>query len=316
MGGSILHDSFGFLENGDLQDGEDPYTFATSYVPTGGPHPSRDFGYLMISGGGSTALSSYKFYPDFTKNYRQITYVKTLVRDSSGDLSGGHIGLSHYDKNNNKIDLRSLGGRANTTLSRDLSAGDSHAYVNSNADWSTSSNKIYRHFCLYPASHPDYSTPYEYTRIGYGDYNIYYSESGAQLTAEGDYKIPLTQTDGVTAGTFPDIGYSTSSGTPVMNGRAGSSYVYHNYLRDYPEEWTPVTTYNNDGVTNSNLITGFGNDSLSSPAYSVWRYGTVYAKFLILRNYTYRNGPNDSAFGIANLFLGVEAGDKDYKSIV
>ena len=100
-----------------------------------------------------------------------------------------------------------------------------------------------------------------------------------------------------------------------MNGRAGATYVYHNYMHSYPEEWTAVTTYNNQGSETA-LITGFGNDALSSPAYSVWRYGTVYAKFLILRNYTYRNGPNDSAFGIANLFLGVEAGDKDYKSIV
>ena len=316
MGGEISHDSFGFLENGDLQDGNENFTFVTSYVATGGPHPNRDFGYLMISGGnGGSANSSQKFYPDFTKNYRQITYVKTLTRDSNGDLCGGHIGLTHYDKNDNRIDRRSLGGHANTTLSRDLSAGDSHAYVNSNAGWSTSSNKIYRHFCLYPASHPDYSTPHEYTRIGHGDYNIYYSESGAQLTAEGDYKIPLTQTDGVTAGTFPDIGYSTPSGTPVTNGRAGSTHVYHNYLRDYPEDWTAITSFNNQG-SNSNLITGFGNDSLSSPQYSVWRYGTVYVKFLILRNYTYRTGPNNGTFALANLFLAPELGDKDYRNIV
>ena len=41
-----------------------------------------------------------------------------------------------------------------------------------------------------------------------------------------------------------------------------------------------------------------------------------YAKFLILRHDTYRPGQNDSTFGIANLFLGVEAGDKDYRNIV
>ena len=315
MGGEISHDSFGFLENGDLQDGNKNFTFVTSYVPTGGPHPSRDFGYLMISGGGSTALSSYKFYPDFTKNYRQITYVKTLSRDSDGDLCGGHIGLSHYDKNNNRIDRRNCGGYANTTLSRDLNAGDSYAYVTSNAGWSTSATYYFRHLCLYPASHPDYSTPHEYTRIGYGSHNIYYSPDGPQATDAGDYKLTLVQSDNTTATTFPSIGYSTPAGTPVMNGRAGSTYVYHNYLRDYPEEWTPITSYNNGG-SNSNLITGFGHDGLSSPAYSVWRYGTVYAKFLILRNYTYRTGPNDSTFGIANLFLGVEAGDKDYRNIV
>ena len=129
MGGEISHDSFGFLENGDLQDGNKNFTFVTSYESSGGPHPNRDFGYLMISGGGNTALSSYKFYPDFTKNYRQITYVKTLSRDSDGNLCGGHIGLSHYDKNNNRIDRRNCGGYANTTLSRDLNAGDSYAYV-------------------------------------------------------------------------------------------------------------------------------------------------------------------------------------------
>jgi len=55
---------------------------------------------------------------------------------------------------------------------------------------------------------------------------------------------------------------------------------------------------------------------LSSPAYSVWRYGTVYVKFLILRNYTFRTGPNDGTFALANLFLAPELGDKDYRNIV
>ena len=51
-----------------------------------------------------------------------------------------------------------------------------------------------------------------------------------------------------------------------MNGRAGATYVYHNYMHSYPEEWTAVTNYNNQG-SESALITGFGHDALSSPEY-------------------------------------------------
>lgn len=306
MGGSILHDSFGFLENGDLQDGEDPYTFATSYVATGGPHPNRDFGYLMISGGnGGSSIPTPKFYPDFTKNYQQITYVKTLTLDSSGDKSGGHIGLAPYDKNNNRIDLRNCGGYANTYLSRDLSSGDSHAYVSSNAGWSTSSTYYFRNFCVYPATSPNYSVPHEYTRIGYGDYNIYYSASGAVLTDSGDYKMALVEADNTTPTTFPGIGYATPSGTPVMNGRAGSTYIYFNYLHTYPTDWTRVS---------SSLITGHGN--WSKDGYTVWGFGTKYVKFLILKNYTFRSGPNNGTFALANLFLAPVMGDKDYSAIV
>ena len=32
MGGEISHDSFGFLENGDLQDGNENFTFVTSML--------------------------------------------------------------------------------------------------------------------------------------------------------------------------------------------------------------------------------------------------------------------------------------------
>ncbi len=309
MGATVLHNTFGMFENGDLHNGSEGFPWASEYVSSGGPLPNRDNGYLKINGGnGSSAFGTDKFYPDIRddgatllKAYPQITYMKTLTLDSNGNKSGGHIGMVPFDEDNNIIYQRHLGGRANTYLSRDLSAGDSYAYVSSNSGWDTRSNYIYRHLQIYPEDHPKYYRPHRYTRIGLGDYNIYYSTNGPELTAQGDYKLTLVNSSN-TATTFPDIGYDTPSGTPVSNGVAGSTYMYGNYMHTYPTDWTRVAvTY----TTMGNF--GMGN-------YMPW--GVKYLKFLILRNYTYRSGPNDGSFAIANMFVGPKMGGKDYSQIL
>jgi hypothetical protein len=309
MGASALHNEFGFFGNGDLRNGLEGFSFASEYVSSGGPLPNRDLGYLKINGGGGgTGSGSHKFYPDVTdgrilnKDYQQITYMKTLTLDSNGNKSGGHIGMIPYDKNNNTIDQRSLGGRGDTTLSRNLNAGDSYIYITSNSGWSYSTTYHQRMPILYPSTHPDYNHAHEYTRIGFGSYNLYYSTAGPELTDQGDYKLTLTNGNAGNAATFPNIGYSTPSGTPISNGRAGSSYMYGNYLGVYPMDWTRRSaTYSSMGNF------GMGN-------YLPW--GVKYLRFLILKNYTYRTGPNDGSFAIANMFVGPRMGGKDYSQIL
>lgn len=309
MGASVLHNEFGFFGNGDLKNGSDGFSFASEYVSSGGPLPNKDFGYLKINGGGGgTSYGSHKFYPDVTdgrilnKNYQQITYMKTLTLDSDGNKSGGHIGMVPFDKNNSRIDQRSLGGRGNTTLSRDLNAGDSYIYITSNSGWSYSATYHQRMPILYPADHPDYNHAHEYTRIGHGSYNLYYSTAGPELTDQGDYKLTLTNGNAGTAITFPDIGYDTPSGTPISNGRAGSTFMYGNYLHTYPTDWTRKSV----------IYSSMGNFGLGS--YMPW--GVKYLKFLILKNYTYRTGPNDGSFAIANMFVGPQMDGKDYSQIL
>jgi len=308
MGASVLHNTFGMFENGDLHNGSQGFSWASEYVSSGGPLPNRDNGYLKINGGnGSSAVGTDKFYPDISddgetllKEYQQITYVKTLTLDSNGNQSGGHIGMFPYDEDNYRIDQRSLGGRANTYLSRDLTAGDSYAYVSSNSGWDTRSTYYYRHLVLYPEDHPKYYRAHRYSRIGYGQYNIYYSNAGPELTSEGDYKLTLVNSSDSPV-TFPNIGYDTPSGTPVSNGRAGATYMYGNYMHTYPTDWTRAhVTYTTMG--------NFGDGN-----YMPW--GVKYLKFLILRNYTYRTGPNDGSFAIANMFVGPKMGGKDYSQI-
>tara|TARA_R100001509_G_scaffold43426_1_gene23511 strand:+ start:683 stop:1624 length:942 start_codon:yes stop_codon:yes gene_type:complete len=313
MGGEVLHDSFGFFPNGDLQDGITNFTNSdATYVSQGGPHASRDFGYINIDGGnGGSYIGQGLFYPDLNedktalnKDYQQITYVKTLTLDSDGNKSGGHIGMAPYDIDNNRIDQRSLGGRADTFLSRELNAGDSYAYVSGNAGWSTASQSYFRHLTIYPPSHPKYSRPHEYSRIGYPDPSIYYSTAGPEVTAEGDYRLTIVNSSD-SATTFPNIGYSTPVGTPVTNGRAGATYPYYNYLHTYPTDWTRIS---------SQLITGLGNWGIDG--YRSMPWGICYMRTLVLKNYTYRTGPNDGSFGMANFFVGPVVGGKTYSNIV
>jgi len=216
---------------------------------------------------------------DTSKSYVMTVKNRTLTKGGSGNnvLSGGHTGFATFDSSYRFIDLRMCGGVANTVLTRPLSPGDSYVYVsNQNNQWSAPNSEYYfRHFMIYPPSHPEFYKPWEYTRIGYGDVDIYYNE--VTDIGGGELRLRFSNYDGSSWVTFPNIGYPTPAGTPVMNGVAGGtfSYVF------YPTEgsfggWSTYT---------SSPFTGENRNS-SVP----FRYGTKYILFMHLINYAVPGG--------------------------
>ena len=179
-----------------------------------------------------------------------------------------YLGFTTWDKNRRFIDLRNCGGIANTYLSRPLNVGDSYAYVQSSSGWYTGGPYYFRNFCVYPPTHPDFSEPHRYTRIGYGDYNMYYS-GVPELQPEGDYRLTLANSS-LNPITWQYSAYATPAGTPVMNGRAGGTYNYTFGARFYPQEWT----------TQSATFTGESRNS-GRP----FRYATKYIRAMVLFNY-------------------------------
>jgi hypothetical protein len=220
-------------------------------------------------------FSDNLFQVDTSKSYRMVVQNRTLTKGGPDNdiLSGGHVGFACYDSSFRFIDLRMCGDIANTYLTRNLNAGDTYVYVsNQNNEWASAGSEYYfRHFCLYPPSHPEFSDAWKYTRIGYGDFDIYYDEivdiGGGELRLRFGYN----------GSTFPNIGYPTPAGTPVMNGRAGGTY---NYVF-YPAEGA----FGSWSTHNSSIFTGESRSS-SVP----FRYGTKYINFLHLINYAVPGG--------------------------
>ena len=217
---------------------------------------------------------------DISKSYQYTVYTRTLTKGGPGNdiLSGGHTGFSCYDSSQRFIDLRNCGGQANTTLTRALNAGDTYAYVSNvnSTQWYPVNDLYYfRHFMVYPPTHPEFGNKWEYTRIGFGDFNIYYSE--ITDIGGGELRIKFCDADNVPI-TFPNIGYPTPIGTGIMNGQAGSTYNYAFYptTGDYGS-WTKYIS----------TIKGTARDAF--PA-TTFRYATKYIKFLHLINYAIPSG--------------------------
>jgi len=264
----------GLFSNSDFEKGtNENFTFGELY--SGDSYRGR---YSLKVTGNGTTLQSTEFIPvDTTKTYKWSVWIKTISTNVNGKLGSGHIGFVCYDKNKVFIDLRNNGGRGDTYLSRDLNAGDAYCYFSSSTDWYTGAdvtNNLYyfRHVLFFPPSHPDYSTAHYWTRIGYGSYNIYYKSM--TQTAQGDWEVKFADAAGNDA-TFPDIGYSTPTGTPVSRGVAGGTYNYIFYpIPGYPETWTRY----------QRTFTG---ESLNSG--TPFRFATKYIKWMNLRNYAYSN---------------------------
>lgn len=293
--------SYGWYRNGNLNHKSNTNFTWGSYQSTGG----HDGGpYLQVTGGnGSTGMST-DFIPinDTSANYQIIVYVKTFSKDSNNNLAGGHIGMATYNSSYQHIDLRNCGGLGNTTLSRPLAVGDDKAYITSNSGWYTGNTYYFKTFCMYPAGSP--YTAYEYTRIGLHTPSggLYTQDGGPTLTGNGDYEVDLKNSSNSDI-TMPNLGYGTmAAGTPVMNGRAGGSYCYSLGAPNYPETWTQKAT----GVFSGE------NRNSSTP----FRYDTRYVKFLILRNYNRRTGPNNCVWGISNIFFGRVEGSRTYNNII
>ena len=216
---------------------------------------------------------------DTSKTYVMTVKNRTLTKGGPGNnvLSGGHTGFATFDSSYRFIDLRMCGGIANTVLTRPLNPGDSYVYVsNQNNQWTAPNSEFYfRHFMIYPPSHPEFYKPWEYTRIGYGDVDIYYNE--VTDIGGGELRLRFSNYDGSSWVTFPNIGYPTPAGTPVMNGVAGGTFSYVFYPTEGSfGEWSTYT---------SSPFTGENRNS-SVP----FRYGTKYILFMHLINYAVPGG--------------------------
>jgi len=198
---------------------------------------------------------------------------KTLTNSSPNNYLGiGYLGFSCYDQFYNFIDLRNCGDNGNTTLTRACNPGDSYIYIASASGWTQNMSDLYyyRNVLFFPATHPYYGSPWKYTRIGYGDYNIYYN-SITDVSGNGtEWRLGLSS-DGTNSMTMPNVGYSLPIGTPISRGIAGGTYNYALGYQEYPATWAQYDT---------GWFTGESYNS-SVP----FRYKTRYITFMNLPNY-------------------------------
>jgi hypothetical protein len=271
-----------FYTNGNFQfltAGGALQNFTSATVNTTTVLPGNNYSLQMPQQQYSTFLSDNLIEVDTTKTYRMTVKNRTLTKGGPGNniLSGGHTGYITYDSSFRFIDLRNCGGVANTYLTRTLNPGDSYAYVsNQNNQWMPAGSEYYfRHFMIYPPSHPEFNKPWEYTRIGFQDTEIYYNE--ITDIGGGELRVRFSNYNGSSWTTFPNIGYPTPAGTPVMNGVAGGTYSYVFYPTEAAfGEWSTHI---------SELFTGENRNS-GTP----FRYGTKYVSFMHLINYAVPGG--------------------------
>ena len=294
--------NFGLFRNGDFREG-------TNSNFTWGLFNNTDQfsgkGCIEFTGGSGGGAESNEFIEvDTTQTYQMIVYARTLQRGSqTNNLAGGHLGFACYDSSFRFIDLRHCGGVGNTTLSRNLNPGDTHAYFNSASGWVTGvdvtgTRAVFRHVIIFPSTHPEYNKPHQYSRIGLGDFNIYY-KSMIQ-TAQGDWEVKLANSSGGDI-VMPNIGYSTPSGTPVSRGVAGGTFNYALGSPNYPETWTRYATA---PFTGENRNSGVP-----------FRFATKYIRFLVLRNHNRRSdSPQDHKWALDNIFFGIIKDGKDYRN--
>lgn len=291
--------NFGLFTNGDFRTSTNQnFTFGTANSSS---QYTGNACLQLIGGSGNTGFSSNFVEVNTSQSYQMICYGRTLQTGSNGALAGGHIGFACYDSSYRFIELAMLGGVGNTTLSRDLNAGDSYAYVNSTASFNKSDSLYYfRYLLLYPPTHPEFSTPYRYTRIGRSSPDIYYSASIDKMP-EGDWRLQLV-TFTNTPTTFPNIGYPTPSGTPVSNGQAGGTFNYALGNPNYPLNWTRFSTAPFSGESRTS----------STP----FRFATKYIKFIILLNYNQSSVSPQSSFVYAldDIFFGQVLPGIDYRN--
>jgi hypothetical protein len=268
-----------FFTNGDFKNGN--FNFTSGTANSSVTYDGAPYSLQMPQVHYSTFLSNALVEVDTSKNYQYTVVTRTLTKGGAGDniLSGGHQGFICYDSSQRFIDLRMGGGTANTYLTRDLNPGDAYAYVsNQNNQWFGAGGEsyywIFRHFMVYPPSHPEFHDKWRYTRIGYGDINIVYNE----VTDIGGGELRIRFYDGdSTWTTFPDIGYPTPAGTAVCNGRAGGTF---NYVF-YPAEGAY-------GSWNEYTYGPFTGESSNSGGQ--FRFGTKYVSYMHLINYSVPGG--------------------------
>ena len=150
-------------------------------------------------------------------------FMECYMRSVGATQSKLYSGFYTRDADGNFVNLRNCGGLSNTTLSQDLEDGDTYVYVtDASVFTATSGTDYYRHILFFPPNHAKYFRPWYYTRIGYGDPTIYYSERD---TSNNRLRISTNgNTDG--SGDTTWSGGFIPAGTPVGRGAAGGSYNY------------------------------------------------------------------------------------------
>lgn len=278
--------------NGDFRAGTNKNFSHKGTLTTTHKLDNHSHGLQLPNERGTSFLGSEYVKVDRSKDYTYSLWIKTITKGGNDGtvLYGGHQGMACYDKNKQFIDNRHTGGYANMKLTRDLNAGDSHAYVemangfaSSRLTQDVNSNSwVFRHFMVFPKDHPDYGLEWQYTRIGMGDFNIIYDNQNVEDLGGGEFKVPFVTTGG-TATTFPDIGYSTPIGTAIDRGVAGGTYQYL-YYPGYGGDgtFTKYTRTMNRHTMANNRQSG-----------AHFRPATEYVRFMHLINYSSPSGqPN------------------------
>ena len=279
----IGRQDIGLFDNGSFESGTvTNFTGAGGYISTDDPKRGK---YHWESKSRSSANFSQYVEVDVAKKYLMSISCKTLERSTSNLLGRHYIGFTCYDQFKQFIRLEHCGGVGNTTLSRDLNPGDSKMYITSASGWYTGADvtnyrNYFRNIGLYPPTHPLYSAPHRYTRVGtrggaVGNSRIEYR--AAVQTNQGDWELTLCNSaDTPTTWTYNEP-YPTPAGTPVHRGQAGGTYNYAFGRRQYTDSnWT---TYQ---------LTVEGPERRNSSRY--FRYDTKYVRFMILWNYALASG--------------------------
>jgi hypothetical protein len=278
------------FSNGHAQLGNN--TEFTSYSYSADESLTIGGSFLLTSNIYGNSYIGNRVAVDTSKYYQFAINIRTTQRSYNNRLGSGHLGFACYDAKDRFIDLRNCGGIGDTYISRDLNAGDEYVYIQSASGWETgtlsSGNIIFRGLIIYPATHPEYSEPHKYSRIGLGDYNIGYNEI-VQMP-EGDWRLKISNLSNVSM-VMPNIGYPTPTGTPISRGVAGGTFNYALGAPEYPETWT---TYTTPIFTGENRNSGYP-----------FRFATKYIRFMNLINYNWRNerGGDSAKYAIDSVFL-------------
>ena len=270
----IGRQDIGLFDNGSFESGKVTNFWGGGEIYSGDAKRGR---YSYRQNTSAQWLGEQRIEVDTTKTYTLSYSLRTLNRDSAGNLSRSYLGFACFDQFDNFCELRTQGGVGDTYLSRPLNPGDPYAYIQSSSGWYTGANvttqpNYFRHLVIFPATHPLYYRPHYYSRIGLYEYNIIYKS--LVQTEQGDWQMKLSNYSDDSDLNMPNIGYPLPAGTPVSRGAAGGTYNYAFGYREYPETWT---TYQ---VT-------FTGESRNSDV--PFRYATKYIRFMILGNYAMNN---------------------------
>ncbi len=222
---------------------------------------------------------SYCFYDNGSRGYTGAVYIPVNTSDTyllsayfksmGNPQSIGYAGLQCFDEDLNFIDLRNNGDSGNTTLAAAVNNGDTTITLTDASGWqATGAQYYFKNILFFPANHPKYYTPWQYTRFGFGHPtfpDIYYGTRNGNVLS--------LSTDGVNNNMTWSFG-TLPAGTPVSNGLAGGTYGY--YLScggAFPTTWTKYSV----------TLTGEGKSS--GCGYNVFRYGTKYVTWMALTNY-------------------------------